>query len=110
LPVNVGQNNFDSIHYDMYRDELVALQALLAGYFDFREENIARVWATGYDGPALADGRIKKERIENKVPQGMQGFAFNTRKDKFADRRVREAIGLTLDFEWMNRSLFYNAY
>jgi len=110
LPVNVGQNNFDSIRYDMYRDEAVELEAFKAGEFDFREENIARVWAGGYDCPALRDGRIKKERIENKVPQGMQGFAFNTRRDKFKDRRVREAIGLTLDFEWMNKSLFYNAY
>jgi microcin C transport system substrate-binding protein len=110
LPVNVGQNNFDSIRYDMYRDETVELQAFLAGEFDFREENIARVWASGYEGAALREGRIRKERIENKVPQGMQGFAFNTRRGKFADVRVREAIGLTLDFEWMNKSLFYGAY
>jgi microcin C transport system substrate-binding protein len=110
LPVNVGQNNFDSIRYDMYRDETVELQAFLSGEFDFREENIARVWASGYDSPALRAGKIIKERIDNKVPQGMQGFAFNLRRSKFADRRVREAIALTMDFEWMNKALFYSAY
>ena len=110
LPVNVGQNNFDTIHIDMYRDETVALEALKAGAYDLRYENVSRIWATGYDCPALRSGKLKKELIPNKVAQGMQGFAFNIRRDKFADRRVREAIGLTLDFEWMNKALFYNAY
>jgi len=110
LPVNVGQNNWDSLRYDMYRDDVVELEALKAGEFDFRAENIARIWATGYDCPALREGKLKKEVIPNKMPQGMQGFAFNVRRGKFADRRVREAIGLTLDFEWMNKSLFYDAY
>lgn len=110
LPVNIGQNNFDSIRYDMYRDESVELQAFLSGEFDFREENIARVWASGYESSALKEGKFKKERIDNKVPQGMQGLAFNLRRTKFADPRVREAIDLTLDFEWMNKSLFFSAY
>lgn len=110
LPVNVGQNNFDIIHIDMYHDETVALEALKAGAYDLREENISRIWATGYDCPALRSGKLKRELTPNKVPQGMQGFAFNTRRDKFADVRVREAIGLTLDFEWMNKALFYGAY
>lgn len=110
LPVNVGQNNFDTMRYDMYRDEVVALEALKAGEYDFREENIAKLWATGYESPALKEGRMKKELIKNDVPQGMQGFVFNLRRSKFADRRVREAIALTLDFEWMNKTLFYDAY
>lgn len=110
LPVNVGQNNFDAIRYDMYRDETVELEAFKAGEFDFHEENIAKRWALGYDCPGLREGKLKKMAIPNKVPQGMQGFAFNTRRAKFADRRVREAIGLTLDFEWMNKSLFFSAY
>lgn len=110
LPVNVGQNNFDTIRYDMYRDEIVALEALKAGEYDFREENVARSWATGYDSPALRSGAMKKELIRNDVPQGMQGFVYNTRRAKFADRRVREAIAMTLDFEWMNKTLFYKAY
>lgn len=110
LPVNVGQNNFDTIRYDMYRDETVALEALKAGEYDFREESVARAWATGYDCAALREGKLKKELIRNEVPQGMQGFVFNARRAKFADRRVREAIGLTLDFEWMNKTLFFGAY
>jgi microcin C transport system substrate-binding protein len=110
LPVNIGQNNFDTMRYDMYRDEIVALEALKAGEYDFREENVARAWATGYDSPALREGRLKKELIKNAVPQGMQGFVYNVRRDKFSDRRVREAIALTLDFEWMNKTLFFNAY
>lgn len=110
LPVNVGQYNFDSMRYDMYRDEIVALEALKAGEYDFRQENVARLWATGYEGAALREGRMKKELIDNDVPQGMQGWVFNVRRDKFADRRVREAIGLTMDFEWMNKTLFYSAY
>ncbi len=110
LPVSVGHYNFDTIRYDMYRDETVALEALKAGAYDWREENISRIWATGYDSPALREGKLKKELIPNEVPQGMQAFVFNIRRDKFSDRRVREAIGLTLDFEWMNKTLFYNAY
>jgi microcin C transport system substrate-binding protein len=110
LPVNVGQNNFDTIRYDMYRDETVSLEAFKAGQYDFREENIARNWATGYDCPALRDGRFKMQTVPNFIPQGMQGFVFNLRRAKFADRRVREAIGLTMDFEWMNKTLFYGAY
>lgn len=110
LPVSVGQYNFDTIRFDMYRDETVALEAFKAGEYDLRLENISRVWATGYDCPALREGRIKKELIHNEMPQGMQGFVFNLRRSKFDDWRVRKAIGLTLDFEWMNRTLFYNAY
>jgi microcin C transport system substrate-binding protein len=110
LPVNIGQNNFDTLRYDMYRDETVALEALKHGEYDFREENVARIWATGYDSPALTEGRLKKMLVHHEVPQGMQGFMFNVRRDKFKDRRVREAIALTLDFEWMNKSLFYSAY
>lgn len=110
LPVSVGQYNFDIIHVDMYRDETVALEAFKAGAYDFRLENISRVWASGYDSPALRDGRMKKEIIPNQVPQGMQGFTFNLRRNKFSDRRVREAIGMTLDFEWMNKTLFFDAY
>lgn len=110
LPVNVGQYNFDTMRYDMYRDENVSLEALKAGAYDFRQEYIARSWATGYDSPALKSGKLVKRLIEHDIPQGMQGFIFNTRQAKFSDRRVREAIGLTLDFEWLNKTLFYSAY
>lgn len=110
LPVNVGQYNFDSIRYDMYRDENVTLEALKSGDYDFRREYIARNWATAYDAPTVKDGRIIKREIPDGTPQGMQAFIYNTRHAKFADRRVREAIGMSLDYEWVNKTIFYGAY
>jgi len=98
------------MRYDIYRDENVALEALKAGAYDFRREYIARNWATAYDAPAVKDGRIIKREIPDGTPQGMQAFIFNTRLPKFADARVREAIGLTLDYEWVNKTIFYGAY
>ncbi|MGE0754910.1 MAG: extracellular solute-binding protein, partial [Alphaproteobacteria bacterium] len=110
LAVNNGMNNFDAIRYDMYRDENVSLEAFKAGAYDFRREYVARNWATAYDSPALRDGRFIKIELPDKQPQGMQGFMFNSGKPQFSDRRVREAIGLTLDYEWLNKSIFYGAY
>lgn len=110
LPVSVGRYNFDEIRYDIYRDETVSLEAIKSGHYDLREEYIARNWATAYDVPAVKDGRLIKRRIRNKIPRGMQAFIYNLRQDKFSDVRVREAIALTLDFEWMNKTLFYGAY
>jgi microcin C transport system substrate-binding protein len=110
LPVNRGQYNFATFRYDLYRDENVAMQGLFAGEYDFRREYIARNWATAYDVPAVRDGRIVKRNIPDETPQGMQAFIFNTRKPQFADRRVREAIDLALDYEWVNKTIFYGAY
>jgi len=110
LPTQKGLYNFDTIRYDVYRDDVVAIEGIKSQQFDFYEEFIARSFATAYDIPAVHEGRLIKERITNKIPRGMQGFLFNTRNPKFADRRVREAIGLSLDFEWMNAKLFYGAY
>jgi microcin C transport system substrate-binding protein len=110
LPVNKGQYNFDSIRYDMYRDENVSLEALKAGAYDFRREYIARNWATAYNTPAIKQGRLIKREIPDLTPQGMQAFIFNTRKPAFADRRVREAISRSLDYEWLNKTIFYGAY
>lgn len=110
LPSQRGLYNFDTIQVDVYRDDTVALEGIKSHQFDFYEEYIARNWATAYDTPAIKSGALIKTLIPNKIPRGMQGFIFNTREAKFADRRVREAIGLTLDFEWMNRVLFYSAY
>lgn len=109
LPVNKGQYNFD-IRYEMFRDENVSLEGLKAGAYDFRREYIARNWATAYDAPAVKDGRIIKREIPDMTPQGMQAFIFNTRKPYLSDRRVREAIDLTLDYEWVNKTIFYGAY
>ena len=108
--VNVGQNNFDTVRYDVYLDDTVAIEALKADTYDFRAENSSSVWATGYDVPAVTQGRLIKELIPNKLPQGMQAFWFNTRLDKFSDPKVRAAIGYTFDFEWSNKNLFYGQY
>ena len=110
LPVRVGQNNFDTTRFDYYRDGNIALEAFKAGQYDFRAENSAKAWATGYAGPALARGLIKKEEIKHEIPQGMQGYIFNTRRPLFQDPAVRQALGYALDFEWTNRTLFYGAY
>ena len=110
LPTQKGLNNFDTIQIDVYRDDVVATEGIKSHQFDYYEEFIARNFATSYDIPAVADGRLIKARIPHKIPRGMQGFLFNTRDPKFADVRVRQAIGLTLDFEWMNAKLFYGAY
>ena len=110
LPVNVGDANFDEIRYDIYLDETVALEAFKAGTVDFREEFIARNWASAYEFPAVKEGKVIKRRIQNSVPTGMQCFVMNARRTKFSDRRVREAIGLALDFEWTNKTLFFDTY
>lgn len=105
-----GRFNFDEIRFDVYRDDVVALEAIKSGQVDFYEEYIARNFATAYDIPAVRRGDLLKLRIEHKIPRGMQAFMFNMRKFKFSDARVREAISLTLDYEWMNKRLFYDAY
>jgi microcin C transport system substrate-binding protein len=110
LPVNVGRENFDSIRYDYYRDSTVAIEALKSGEYDFRQENVAKNWATAYATPAVTRGLLKKEEIPNEVPTGMQGFVFNMRRPIFQDARVRRALGYAFDFEWSNKNLFYGAY
>ena len=110
LPVRRGFYNFDRVSVDYYRDLGVALEAFKAGQFDFNEEYSAKNWSTGYDSPALGDGRIIKEEIPNLNTRGMQGFVFNLRKPHFQDVRVRQAIALLFDFEWANSRLFHGAY
>ena len=109
LPVNVGKDNFDSIRYDYYRDTTVAIEALKAGEYDFRLENVAKNWATAYNIPAVTRGLLKKEEIANEVPTGMQGFVLNTRRPIFQDARVRRALAYAFDFEWSNKNMFYGA-
>ncbi|MDX1950068.1 MAG: extracellular solute-binding protein [Rickettsiales bacterium] len=110
LPVNIGRYNFDKITYEYYRDETVAVEALKAGAYDMRQENIARIWANSYNIPQLESGEFVKEEIPHKLPTGMQCFAMNLRKDKFADVRVRKALELAFDFEWTNKTIFYSSY
>jgi len=110
LGVKVGHHNFGTIRYDYYRDSTVALEALKAGDIDLRMENISKNWKTAYDFPAVNDGRVVKEELPDTSTQPMQAFIMNNRRDKFSDLRVRKALGLAFDFEWMNKNLFYGAY
>ncbi|MBV9782526.1 MAG: ABC transporter substrate-binding protein [Acidisphaera sp.] len=110
LPTGKGLNNFDVIRTEYYRDATVAFEAFKAGHADFRQENISKQWATGYDFPAVKQGLVKKSAFPSHLPTGMQGFAMNTRRDMFKDARVRQAMVLAFDFEWCNINLFYGAY
>jgi microcin C transport system substrate-binding protein len=110
LPVNVGQLNFDKIRYDYYRDETVAFEAFKAGEYDLYQESIAKNWATLYTGRNFDSGYIVKEEIPHQIPAPMQSFVFNTQRPIFKDRRVREALGYALDFEWLNKNFFYGQY
>jgi microcin C transport system substrate-binding protein len=110
LPVNRGTQNFDVMRYEYFRDTTVALEAFKAGQIEFRTENIAKDWATSYDFPAVHRGLVKRDEIRHELPTGMQAFVMNLRRPLFQDARVREALGLVFDFEWMNTNLFYGSY
>lgn len=110
LPVNIGQNNFDHIRYEYFRDRNVAFEAVKAGVVTFHEEFTSRIWATGYDFPAMRDGRMKREALPKGEATGSQGWHFNLRREMFADPRIREAIGLCFDFEWTNRNIMFSSF
>ncbi|WP_244471662.1 extracellular solute-binding protein [Methylobacterium sp. ARG-1] len=111
LPANVGRYNFDTERHEYFRDGTVLVEALKGDLYDFRSENIARNWATAYDDfPAVKEGRLIKEAFPERGMGIMQAFAFNTRRDKFKDPRVRRAFNLALNFEEMNKNLFYGLY
>ena len=111
LPVRRGENNFDQIRYDYYRDSVVALEAFKAGEFDWRSENSAKMWATGYmDWEALTTGTAVKRTFPNQRPTGMQGFVYNLRRPLFQDPKIRQALAYAFDFEWSNKTLFYGQY
>ena len=110
LPTGRGQFNFDRVRMEYYRDPTVAFQAFKAGQADYRQENISRQWATGYDFPAVRDGLVQKLDLKHRLPVGFQMFVFNTRRPIFKDVRVREAISGLFDFEWLNKNLFFNNY
>lgn len=109
LPSVRGFYNFDKIRYDYYRDATVAVEGFKSGAFDLRVENEAKKWVSAYEGFSEKNGMIKKN-FNHSLPSGMQGFVFNTRRPIFADRRVRQALGLAFDFEWSNKNLFYGLY
>ena len=110
VPIKVGKDNIGTIRYDYYKDRGVEREAFKSGEIDFFSENTSKEWATGYDISAVEEGLIKKDLISHENPQGMQAFAFNTRKDIFKDKRVRKALSYAFDFEWTNKNLFYGAY
>ncbi len=110
LPVNRGRFNFDELRYEYFRDRTAELEGLKAGAYDLREEFTAKTWATEYDIPQVRSGRMIKESIPDKTPSGAQGFFINTRRDKFADPRVRKALDYAFDFEWTDKYLFHDHY
>lgn len=110
LPSRHGFYNFDIVDYEYYQDTTVTLQALFSGNIDIREEYIAKIWVTGYDNNLVKQGKIRKEKFPHNKAAVLQMFAFNLRKEKFQDRRVRKAISLAFDFDWANDKLFYNQY
>ena len=110
LPVNRGSYNFDIVRYEFYRDRDVAFEGFSGKSYLYREEFTARIWATRYDFPAIKDGRVKRETLPDQTPSGGQGWFFNTRRDKFKDPRVREALGYAFDFEWTNKTVMYGVY
>jgi microcin C transport system substrate-binding protein len=109
-PTGRGQFNFDTVRIEYFRDSTVLFEAFKAGQIDWRQENISKQWATAYDFPAVASGLVQKLPIPNKLPIGIQGWIFNTRRKIFQDPRVREALGQVFDFEYLNNTLFFNAY
>ena len=110
LPINRGQHNVERISYDYYRDDDVMMEAFRAGEYDLRLERSATRWATGYDFPAVEDGRVTLEQLPHGRPSGMFAMVFNTRRDVFAERAVRYALSLAFDFDWVNRALLQGAY
>jgi microcin C transport system substrate-binding protein len=110
LPVNRGRWNFGRIRFEYFRDRSALFEAFKAGTFSFNEEFWSKLWATGYDFPALERGDIVRDVTPDNRPSGSQGYWFNTRRVKLADPRVRKAIALGFDFEWSNSRLFYELY
>lgn len=110
LPVSRGRFNFDEITVEYYRDREIAFQAFFSNQYDYREEFTSRQWAIQYDEPPVNKGLIVRETLPDETPSGVQAFILNLRRDKFKDIRVRTAMDLAFDFEWTNRTLFYDLY
>lgn len=110
LAIGKGLWNFDTVRFDYYRDANAAFEAFKSGLADVRIETDPGRWNTGYDFPAVKDGKITLEKVEQRTPAPASGFIFNTRRPIFEDPRVREALVMAFDFEWANANLFNNAY
>eukprot|EP01030_Chromulinospumella_sphaerica_P010706 gene10706-biopygen9330 len=110
LPVRKGLYNFDRITYKLYLDDTSRFEGLKAGEYDLKREFVYKNWARQYTGKAFDSGVVKKQVFEHRNPGDFQGYTFNLRNPKFKDIRVRKAIALTMDFEWLNRQMFYGLY
>lgn len=110
LPVSRGRYNFDTVRYEYYRDREVGFEGFSAKSYLFREEFTSRIWATRYNFPAIKDGRVKRDVIPDDTPSGAQGWFINTRRAKFSNAKLREALGCAFDFEWTNKSIMYGSY
>lgn len=110
LPVNVGQNNFDEVEYQIYKDQTILFEAFKGDQFDIQRESTAKNWATGYDFAAVKNGSVIKRDVPQDGVEGMQAWALNLRREKFQDVRVRRALNLAFDFEWSRENLFYGQY
>ena len=110
LPVARGQNNFDTVRFEYYRDRDVGFEGFTAGNYLFREEFTSRTWSTRYNFPALKDGRVKQDTLPDDTPSGAQGWFINTRRPQFNDPRLREALDNAFDFEWTNKTIMYGSY
>lgn len=110
LNTAVGRDNFDEIRYEYFRDPTIALEAFKADHADWRIENSAKNWATAYDFPAVKEKRVVLEEFPQRDRGIMRAFAFNTRRDKFKDARVRRAFNFAFDFEEMNKQFFHGQY
>ena len=110
LPVRKGLFNFDRVSFKIYLDDTSRFEGLKAGEYDFMREFTSRNWARQYKGRQFDSGEVVKRAFENRNPGDFQGYIFNLRNPKFQDVRVRQAIGLAMDFEWLNRQLFYGLY
>jgi microcin C transport system substrate-binding protein len=110
LPVSRGSFNFNIVRYEFYRDRDVAFEGFTGKNYLYREEFTSRIWATRYDFPAVKDGRVKLETVPDRTPTGGQGWFINTRRDKFKNPKVREALTYAFDFEWTNKTIMYGAY
>lgn len=109
-PMNIGQNNFDTIRIEYFADSSAAFEGFKAGEYTFRSENSSKDWATSYDFPALDSGWVRKEELPDGNIGTAQAFVFNLKNPKWQDPRVREAVRLMFNFEWSNESLFYGLY